>query len=46
MILSIKNKDLAMQNKVEKMDTQHDLNKENNKPGSKQNVSKAVLEDK
>lgn len=44
--MGIKNKDLAMQNKVEKMDTQHDFNKEQNKPGSRQNVSKEVLEDK
>lgn len=44
--MGIKNKDLAMQNKVEKMDIQHDFNKEQNKPGSRQNVSKEVLEDK
>lgn len=30
-----KNKDLAMLNKVEKMNVQHDFNKENNKPDAK-----------
>lgn len=46
MNMGMKNKDLAMHNKVQKMNVQHDLNKDNNKPGSKQNVSKEVLEDK
>jgi hypothetical protein len=32
----IKNKDLSMLNKVEKMNVQHDFNKENNRPGTKQ----------
>ncbi|KYH28953.1 hypothetical protein [Clostridium colicanis] len=32
----IKNKDLSMLNKVEKMNIQNDFNKENNKPKTKQ----------
>lgn len=36
----IKNKDLAMLNKVEKMNVQHDFNKENNKPGTKEGKNK------
>lgn len=36
----IKNKDLAMLNKVEKMNVQHDFNKENNKPQYKEENKK------
>ncbi|MGY0374919.1 hypothetical protein [Clostridium sp. JNZ J1-5] len=39
--MGVKNKDLAMLNKVEKMNVQHDLNKEHNKPGERKNRNKS-----